>query len=111
MVMRVFYNQQYIHSRCIEHENGCWNWNRSITRDGYGQTGHPTEKRAHRLSWEIFKGPIPMLVIVCHKCDNRRCVNPEHLFLGSHRDNLQDAVSKGRIDLKARSVHAFSFKK
>jgi hypothetical protein len=104
MTMWANYNQDYIRSRSIETENGCWEWTRSITKDGYGQAGHPTEKRAHRLSWNIFKGEIPMFDIVCHKCDNRRCVNPDHLFLGSHRDNLQDAVNKGRIDLKARSA-------
>lgn len=106
MVMTRDYNEEYIRSRSVETENGCWEWSRSITKDGYGQAGHPTEKRAHRLSWTIYKGPIPMFEIICHKCDNQLCVNPEHLFIGSHADNLRDAVSKGRIDLKARSAHA-----
>lgn len=53
-------------------------------------------KRVHRLSWLIHFGPIPKGMFVCHRCDNRQCTNPEHLFLGSRQDNVDDMMSKGR---------------
>jgi hypothetical protein len=60
--------------------------------------GRPTRKaeRAHRLSWAIHYGPIPVGLFVCHKCDNRKCVRPDHLFLGTAKDNLSDMGRKGR---------------
>jgi hypothetical protein len=58
---------------------------------------HGKLKGAHRLSWEIHYGPIPDGMFVCHRCDNRGCVRPDHLFLGTHSDNMCDAYAKGRI--------------
>lgn len=76
----------------------CWEWQASIRRDGYGVlriAGHGVA--AHRISWELHhKQSVPKGMFVLHKCDNRRCVNPYHLFLGTHQDNMDDILSKGR---------------
>jgi len=62
--------------------------------------------RAHRLAWEMTNGPIPNRSLVLHRCDNPRCVNPEHLFLGSPKDNMIDKMEKGRcFNGKAKRFH------
>lgn len=76
---------------------GCWEWQGTRDRAGYGQAkaGRKTV-RAHRLSWRIHRGVIPDGFIICHKCDNPPCVRPDHLFVGTHQDNSQDMMNKGR---------------
>jgi len=78
-------------------KNDCWDWRGEITRHGYGaMTINGVHTNAHRVSWIIHKGKIPEGLIVCHACDNRSCCNPDHLFLGTHKDNMQDMQKKGR---------------
>lgn len=78
---------------------GCWEWAASKNTAGYGQVslGGGKIDRAHRVCWQMVNGPIPEGMNVLHRCDNRACVRPSHLFLGTHRDNMQDALKKGRL--------------
>jgi hypothetical protein len=78
---------------------GCWVWTGAAYREGYGSVkDHATRRtrRAHRVAWEIAHGDIPNGLWVLHKCDNPPCVNPAHLFLGTHADNMVDKFAKGR---------------
>jgi hypothetical protein len=82
---------------CIKKENDCWIWQKSCFVDGYGQTSLKGKKvRAHRLSYFLFKGINPGKLYVCHTCDNRKCINPDHLWLGTAKKNTQDSIIKGR---------------
>jgi hypothetical protein len=87
-----------------EPNSGCWLWT-----GGFDDRGHPFKPYgriwvrgssivAHRASWLTYRGKIPDGMLVCHKCDTPLCINPDHLFLGTHKENTDDMISKGRDD-------------
>lgn len=87
-------------------DGGCWEWKGTDNSNGYGRFSYEGRHHlAHRFSYEMFFGPIPERMNVCHRCDNRKCVNPEHLWLGTQSANLTDAVAKGRMSPPDTRAH------
>lgn len=89
----------------ISKVGNCWEWTGSKDRDGYGVlTIGRKQFRANRVSFSEFKGS-PDGMLVCHRCDNRSCINPDHLFLGSALENTQDMINKGRKNIVRGDRH------
>ncbi|HUT15273.1 MAG TPA: HNH endonuclease signature motif containing protein [Anaerolineae bacterium] len=91
----------------VRGKDECWEWVAGTNSRGYGQLQVDGKSAyAHRLAWELENGPIPEELCVLHRCDNRNCVNPAHLWLGTNADNSRDMVKKGRPARGAEHAHA-----
>lgn len=94
----------------VDKSEGCWDWT-GYKSHGYGRiTVGPRRNQktwsAHRLSWTLAFGEIPLGMVVCHRCDNPSCVRPDHLFIGTQQDNIRDMVAKGRHAIGPRRAYA-----
>jgi len=98
----------------VNKKTNCWNWIGFKDKDGYGkirQGRFEKEQRAHRISYIIFKEDFDRSLIVCHKCDNPSCINPDHLFIGTHSINHRDMQSKNRSNYAIGERHGRSILK
>ena len=95
----------------VEKTPTCWLWKGGKMKSGYGFFWLVKQSSAHRSSWILHYGEIPEGLCVCHKCDNPSCVNPEHLFVGSHLENTRDCIEKGRVAKQKRKIAESEFEK
>ena len=94
-------------------ESGCWIWLGVVFGSGHGrvvinENGVNRETGAHRLSWEVHKGAIPEGKHVLHTCDVPCCINPAHLYIGTHQDNMRDKAHRGRVNITDKMRKAVS---
>lgn len=96
----------------VDKINGCWLWNRSLGKHGYGEANvSGNQMRAHIASYIVFKGPIDSGLLVCHSCDIKHCINPDHLWLGTPKDNYQDMINKNRRIVKLTIAQVLEIRK
>ena len=101
-----------IFDHCMPEPNsGCWLWTKALFPSGYAlknrlEDGKQKAKKGHRLVYELLVRSIPKGMSVCHRCDTPSCVNPAHLFLGTHRENIDDMMAKGRQQKGHAHCHA-----
>ncbi len=94
-----------IFNKCRMSDMGCWIWTGTTDGKGYGMVSFRSkDRRAHRVSFEVFKGPIPTGMHVRHRCDTPSCVNPAHLTLGTAKDNAMDREARGRRDVRGEQI-------
>lgn len=92
----------------VDKSGECWLWTGTPAARGYGAFSFKHRSlRAHRVAWELAYGAIPYSLLVCHRCDVRNCVRPDHLFLGTDADNITDAKAKGRLNPPLKVGHRF----
>lgn len=104
---RLYVPDRLLRYRSIDPDDGCWNWNGAAKRTGYGVMGIDGRQwLVHRVAWTIWRGDIPKGMQVLHRCDNPRCFNPDHLFLGDHAENMRDR--NGKIRHASGSRHGMS---
>ena len=92
----------------LEHTpEGCWEWTRALTKAGYGAMGlkRGVVETTHRISWRLANGTIPEGMNVLHKCHNRKCCRPEHLYIGTQKDNVRDMLEAGRAGGRKGETH------
>lgn len=93
-------NKERLLAKIVIDSGGCWKWTAGAFDSGYGAISVGGKMRkAHRVAYEAFVGTIPLGMCVCHRCDTPCCINPDHLFLGSHADNTADMLAKERHGL------------
>ena len=96
-----------IEKHVIRASNGCLEWTGALNEAGYARLSvEGRNVRVHRLNWELTHGAIPDGMFVCHRCDNPKCVDPDHLFLGTNQDNVTDMMTKGRGSVGERQGNA-----
>jgi len=90
----------------VKKSNGCWEWQGGINSTGRGIFWlNSKTPKAHRISWEIHNGPVEGDFLVLHHCDNGKCVNPNHLYLGTFKDNSNDRLKRNRANLPRGTEH------